>query len=228
MATKRSKASKEEAIKQAVAVFETDFQAAYKKYATAIEGHETEAAVLLSAMLNKAMATKCVELTNSVSVKVIEELSPKIQATGERYLAAYTEANLTAMFESLLQPQIEDIALSILGLEKDHWSNGKWKVDHCNGRMSALSSLITNQVNTLVASLIEEEIVKWFNGPNKKAYIDKLRKSIESEIKDKIHSGTYKNVTCVAENITNNLFSTALANVLSNKCINGGTSKKSE
>ncbi len=224
---KKPRKSKSEVVKEAVAIFEADFEQCFSKYKAAVSGYDTEAAVVLSNMITKTLASRCAELTSFASNKAIEELTPKLEKATETCLARFTEASLTSMIDTLLQAQIEQLSLSILGLEKDTWSKN-WKVDHCNGRMSALTELISFRVKDLVSSLIEEEVEKWFNGKDKQTYINNLRKGVESEIKDQIRAGSYRNIHQIAENLSNKIFSEAINNVLSDKCINSGALTESK
>jgi hypothetical protein len=59
-----------------------------------------------------------------------------------------------------LERNLKSTVLNALGFEKDTWgSNHGWKVDHCNGRMSAVTNLISEEVKT---RLLEVEIGRDF------------------------------------------------------------------
>ena len=51
---------------------------------------------------------------------------------------------------------IENGILSILGLEKDRWGDGRINIDHCNGRMNLLSEYIQKTGCETAKKLVEE------------------------------------------------------------------------
>ena len=219
--------AKEMIVKRAVQQFQNDFETFYAKYVSAISGSEHEAAALLASMMHSKMATDCVELTNFVSIKVMAELKPKLEKAAAKYISKITEASLTSILDTLLKHQIEEFSLKALGLERESFS-GKWKIDHCNARMSKLTELIDEEVVTMISSLIQEEIVSWINSPEKQKYISTIKRSIESEIKEQVRQGSYRRVRQVAEEVSNTLFDKAISNVLNSKSLNGGSTEESE
>ncbi len=79
---------------------------------------------------------------------------------GYRKLTEHAEEDLFAVLEEfsdreklkeqaqgLLMEQWEDLLAKGIGFERDRWERGNWRVDHCNGRNSALVDIIKESAN---------------------------------------------------------------------------------
>lgn len=52
-----------------------------------------------------------------------------------------------------LHKNIKNTVLSILGFEKDSWSGSGYKIDHCNGRMSDVTNLISDKLKAQILNV---------------------------------------------------------------------------
>ena len=75
---------------------------------------------------------------------------------------------------------IENGILSILGLEKDRWGDGRINIDHCNGRMNLLSEYIQKTGCETAKKLVEE--IK-FTEEDKKKILASCKKELDYKMK---------------------------------------------
>lgn len=68
-----------------------------------------------------------------------------------KYCDKLTESAVRKIVRDRLNQQVNETVLKVIGFE-NRW--GKWEVDHCNGRMSALSELVKN--------VAQSEFQTWF------------------------------------------------------------------
>ena len=85
-----------------------------------------------------------------------------------------------------LEANIKNTVLSTLGFEKDSWKdNGGWKIDHCNGRMSIVSDLISKKIKDRLLNIewgkdftLTSKEEKQIKGAAHKDYVEAYRYQI--------------------------------------------------
>jgi len=88
-----------------------------------------------------------------------------------------TTADFLDKLPKFLQNKLQNCVAKILGFEQDNWRN-EWKVDHCNNRISHLTSLLNDRVKT-AASLAINKIEFIMNDE----LILVLQKEFDNEVK---------------------------------------------
>lgn len=81
---------------------------------------------------------------------------------------AQTVAKFLGSLEETISTNLRKSVAKILGFEEE-WSGKGWKIDHCNGRESRISTLLSVQTNRIVEEQINEIITP-----------DLVRKTMES------------------------------------------------
>lgn len=85
------------------------------------------------------------ELRDELDKRLREALIEKIQTLDE-------------VIENTIQHAATNIICNALGVTSDHWHDGRWEVDHCNGRKSAiaeeLGALALKQIQTAIPDFI--------------------------------------------------------------------------
>lgn len=98
--------------------------------------------------------------------------------------------NARSELKTSLERNLKATVLTSLGFEKDTWGGG-FRVDHCNGRMSAVTELISKEIRE---KLLEAELGKDFDLT--KAEKESLRKEMTKEFKraykDKVQDLVWK------------------------------------
>lgn len=87
--------------------------------------------------------------------KSLEQLAKFVGDTTNQWLWSWTEEKMRKFIHRRLDNQVEKVIRKVLGFSED-W--GEWRVDHCNGRMSKLSDLISNRASTLFTQWIDENL----------------------------------------------------------------------
>lgn len=108
--------------------------------------------------------------------KTLEALAEFVGKTTNQWLWSWTEESLQKFLYSKLDREAESILRRTLGFEKDTFTR-EWKIDHCNGRMSALSELITGLATTKFQQWVEANIDKVTAKPLTAKDIKNLRDS---------------------------------------------------
>lgn len=90
----------------------------------------------------------------------VDAMYDAIQDAVAKWKAANTPDVIAQETVQKLEEDKEEIILQLLGFEKDNWGDGKYKLDHCNGRSgeSAAGDFIRraqkNAINTWLASVV--------------------------------------------------------------------------
>lgn len=97
-----------------------------------------------------------------------------------------------------LEKNLKSTVLSSLGFEKDNWGNGGFRVDHCNGRMSAVTGLIAEEVRK---RLLEVEIGKDFDltAAEKSSLKREMKKDFEEAYRRQIRDLTWSKAEALAK-----------------------------
>lgn len=108
--------------------------------------------------------------------------------------------------KSALETNLKSTVLASLGFSKDSWNEHGWRVDHCNGRMSAVTSLISHEVQQ---RLLQVEIGKDFtltDSEKEQLQLD-MKKEFKTAYRNKIRDLTWKNAENLASEHVNQFVS---------------------
>lgn len=105
--------------------------------------------------------------------------------------------NARASLAKTLETNLKETVMRSMGFEKDSWGNG-WKVDHCNGRMSVVSDLISKEVKE---RLLNVEFGKDFTltDQEKKQMQDDMRKDFMESYRRKMREIIWSDAQKLAE-----------------------------
>jgi hypothetical protein len=83
-------------------------------------------------------------------LKLTDKQVDAIHAARDKAVAEFIEG-----LPALIHDRLEKAVASSLGFSTDSW-NKKWEIDHCNGRTSHISSLVSDRTKQVVAALIQQ------------------------------------------------------------------------
>jgi uncharacterized protein (DUF1697 family) len=124
--------------------------------------------------------------TNLEKVKAEEAIAQEM----EKIILSDVEELEVSMFQDIidnarnelkktLEQNLKGTVLRSLGFEKDSYGGGGYRVDHCNGRMSAVTDLLSNEIRERILNV---EIGKDFDITDSEK--KELKNSMEKEFKD--------------------------------------------
>jgi hypothetical protein len=111
--------------------------------------------------------------------------------------------------DRLIAQRLEASVRIILGFSSDSY-NGTWKVDHCNGRMSTISELISSEARERAKEIAHRAITPEIVEETLKECLP----SVISEFKEKFREAVRSLVKNGVERITSNSFNAILTEVL--------------
>lgn len=114
--------------------------------------------------------------------KSIADLHRAATDATNAWLADWTKAKLDKHIEKMLTNQVNSIIRKVCGFEKDGW-NKQWRVDHCNGRMSMLSELISTHARDMFSQWIDENMQHVVAEPLSKQTIGHLEDDYRCELR---------------------------------------------
>lgn len=128
-----------------------------------------------------------------------EELVARMQAITEaavvEALQDFTPQDIVRQIQEDMAKSRAEITLKVLGLD-NRW--GRWEVDHCNGRMSALTGLLstqlTHELETMVRELADEVFAT--EGPKIRAA---LKKAVTVELAETTRRAGHRQLRDMAE-----------------------------
>jgi hypothetical protein len=124
-------------------------------------------------------------------VSLLDEGFDKLLENDVNKLAneAYTE------LQQSFKDNLKCNALKIIGFNKDRWHDAKWEVDHCNGRTSAITELMTSKVRAMFAqsfdAMIQPEIDA-MTKPLKAAALKEFKDTFTYQVKNQMREQATK------------------------------------
>lgn len=135
---------------------------------------------------NGLIAKKLAE-DDMVEVSLLDEGFDKLIENDVNKLAneAYTE--LQEEFKNNLKTSV----LKVVGFNRDRWHDAKWEIDHCNGRQSAITELISDKIKQMFRdsfdALLQPEIEAMLK-PLKATMLKEYREKFSYEVKNQMRS----------------------------------------
>ena len=175
----------------------------------------------------------CIEITDPVK-KTKKHFKSKKKVDGNVVLSAVSENEFTTVateeafglsnsgISKRLQKEIQDTVdetyksfkngmkeavLSSLGFDRD-WGGAKWRVDHCNGRMSAVTEHISHLARDFFKEVKIEELADALTDEDKQAIRNDVVKEVKSAVmylvRDRLKSQIYESITNSLHDVVKN------------------------
>lgn len=131
---------------------------------------------------------------NDVQKRAIQE---KVRTIGKVVLAKKMKE-----LPEILAEALEGCLPKLVGMEKNSW-NHNWKIDHCNGRESLISDLLTKKVRKDAEEWVKKqswpELTPTMIKAIKKEYQVEVRRSISEKLRDAAHQKAQEYVDTLVE-----------------------------
>ena len=107
--------------------------------------------------------------------KSIDDVTEVITEITQEWVTSWNKDKLQKLLIQRLDKAALDFMLKVLGFN-NHWE-GKWEVDHCNGRMTVINELLSFKAKQEVSNWLDVNLSKMLTT----SLWDKLRESLEKE-----------------------------------------------
>lgn len=118
--------------------------------------------------------------------KTLADLKAEAAAFTEQWIAQQTPDVLKAKLKRELNSVLCEVLAQMLGFEHRY---GRWEIDHCNGRMSHMTKLLTDNAREAVSAYLKDAVkvlpplTTTQKGAIKKAYSDQVQYELQDRAK---------------------------------------------
>ena len=149
----------------------------------------------------KGLVAKRLSPEDAFEVSILDEGFDKMLENDINKLANESYNELQAEFKNNLKTNV----LKVVGFNRDRWHDAKWEIDHCNGRQSAITELISEKVQQMFRTSFDTMIQ-----PEVDAMMAPLKKSILKEYREIFSREVRRSMQTQAEAAARNFISTVM------------------
>lgn len=170
---------------------------------------------LLEKTLVNDAATNYVAVRLLITERLVQAMLPSMLDSLTMAASKFTKSRLEDTANELFERETHSVMMKLLGMEEDSWHRGNLKVDHCNGRESAITKYIKENSGPILERIAREALDDFDkNGTEKmkKAISSGIVKEVKEQVERSIWRTTESFATKKAEEITQGLVDSALEN----------------